>query len=164
MSKSKSAFLICLVVLTYFNLVFYPKWSKPASEATLSWDVCGYYFYLPAFFIYKDPAKVAFHEAIDKKYSPQAGDFYSAAPSENGNWIMKYSCGMAIMYAPAFFAAHFLAAPLGFAADGFSPIYQFAISFWSLLWAFVGLWYLRKALLKLNFTEGSTTMLKSYQP
>lgn len=154
MTPSKIAYIICIAFLAYANLFFYPKWQKPQGEATLSYDVCGYYYYLPAIFIYKDLKKVAFHEAIDAQYQPQGGGFYSALPSTNGNLVMKYTSGMAIMYAPAFFVAHALAKPLGFAADGFSAPYQFAISFWSLLWSFVGLFYLRKLLLKLNFTEG----------
>ena len=148
MTPSKIAYFVCIAVLTYANLFFYPKWQKQGGEAALSYDVCGYYYYLPAIFIYKDVKKVAFHEVIDAKYQPQGGGFYSALPSTNGNLVMKYTSGMAIMYAPAFFVAHALAAPLGFAADGFSAPYQFAISFWSLLWSFVGLWYLRRLLLK----------------
>ncbi len=152
MTPSKIAYIVCLAILSYANLAYYPKWQKPQAEATLSYDVCGYYYYLPAIFIYKDLKKVAFHEAIDAKYQPQGGGFYAALPSTNGNLVMKYTSGMAIMYAPAFFIAHALAKPLGFPADGFSAPYQFAISFWSLLWSFVGLFYLRKLLLKLLST------------
>ena len=159
MTRSKYAYLICIAVLAYANLSFYPKWKKAHTEAALSWDVCGYYYYLPAIFIYKDLKKVAFHAELDKKYRYQGSDFYAAVPSVNGNLIMKYSAGMAVMYSPAFFVAHLLAKPLGFEADGFSPIYQFAIHFWSLLWAFVGLWYLRKVLLKLNFSESVTASI-----
>ena len=159
MSLSKYAYIVCISILAYTNLVFYPRWEKSGSEAALSWDVCGYYYYLPAIFIYKDLKKVAFHAELDKKYQYQGGDFYSALPSSSGNLVMKYTSGMAILYAPAFFIAHALAKPLGFEADGFSLIYQFAISFWSLLWAFVGLWYLRKLLLKLQFSEGVTATL-----
>jgi hypothetical protein len=159
MTLSKYAYVVCISILAYTNLSFYPKWEKGGSEAALSWDVCGYYYYLPAIFIYKDIKKVAFHAELDKKYRYQDDDFYAALPSINGNLVMKYSSGMALMYSPAFFLAHVLAKPLGFVADGFSPIYQFAISFWSVLWAFVGLWYLRKLLLKLNFSEGVTASI-----
>lgn len=159
MTLSKYAYILCVALLAYANLSFYPKWKKGGTEAALSWDVCGYYYYLPAVFIYKDVKKVAFHTELDKKYDYQAGDFYAALPSESGNLVMKYSVGMAIMYAPAFFVAHILAKPMGFEADGFSLIYQFAIHVWSLLWAFVGLWYLRKLLLKLNFSESVTAAI-----
>jgi hypothetical protein len=158
MTLSKLAFFICALALGYTSFSFYPKWKKPFMEATLSYDVCGYYYYLPTVFIYKDLKKVAFHKEIVAQYKPQGeGGFYSALPHEpSGNLVMKYSAGMALMYAPAFFVAHWVAAPLGYAADGFSLPYQLALSVWSLLWAYLGLWYLRKILLKLDFTEGVT--------
>ena len=181
---SKYAYWLCVAVLTYTAFFFYPKWEKPGSEATLSWDVCGYYYYLPAIFIYKDLKNLAFHSDLDKKYQYQGGDFYAALPctvpiqhSETegsipppnavGNTltpplgagglglVMKYTSGMAIMYAPAFFTAHLLAKPLGYEADGFSKPYQMAIGIWSLLWSFVGLWFLRKVLLKVGFNDKS---------
>lgn len=161
---SKYAYWLCVAVLTYTAFFFYPKWEKTGSEATLSWDVCGYYYYLPAIFIYKDLKKVAFHTDLDKKYQYQGGDFYAALPLNTPplgagglghRLVMKYTSGMAIMYAPAFFTAHLLAKPLGYEADGFSKPYQIAIGVWSLLWSFVGLWFLRKVLLKVEFNDKS---------
>ncbi len=157
---SKYAYWLCVAVLTYTAFFFYPKWEKSGSEATLSWDVCGYYYYLPAIFIYKDLKNIAFHTDLDKKYQYQGGDFYAALPLSSptfgaGGLVMKYTSGMAIMYIPAFFTAHLLAKPLGYEADGFSKPYQMAIGIWSLLWAFVGLWFLRKVLLKAQFNDKS---------
>ncbi len=170
---SKYVYWLCVAVLTYTAFFFYPKWEKSGSEATLSWDVCGYYYYLPAIFIYKDLKNVAFHSDLDKKYQYQGGDFYAALPlntlnpgvegktpplgaGEQGHvLVMKYTSGMAIMYAPAFFTAHLLAKPLGYEADGFSKPYQMALGIWSLLWSFVGLWFLRKVLLKVGFNDKS---------
>lgn len=156
MTKSKIAYAVCIAVLAYANFIFYPKWQKSHSEATLSWDVCGYYFYLPSLFIYKDIKTVASQDSIHRKYRAQGEVPYAARIAPSGNAVMKYSAGMAIMYAPAFFVAHGLAQPLGYEADGFTLPYQFAIAFWSMLWAFVGLWYLRKVLLRLAYTEGVT--------
>ena len=150
---SQSALLFAFCVLTFASFVFYPKWKKPQTEAELSWDVAGYYFYLPAFFIYKDPLKVGFKDDIQKKYNPQTVYYSTALYPPTGNQVMKYASGMAIMYAPAFFVAHLSANFLSFPADGFSLPYQFAIQLWSLLLAFVGLYYLRKVLLKLNFSD-----------
>ena len=152
---SKAALFFAMSVLFYASFVFYPKWNKPQTEATIGWDVAGYYFYLPAFFIYKDPFKVAFRDSIQKKYNPQTDYYSSSLYPATGNQVMKYSGGMAIMYAPTFFVAHALAKPLGFPADGFSLPYQFAIQFWSLLVAFLGLFVMRKVLLKLNFDDKS---------
>jgi hypothetical protein len=171
---SKYTYWLCLMVLTYTAFFFYPKWEKSGSEATLSWDVCGYYYYLPAIFIYKDLKNVAFHKDLDEKYQYQGGDFYAALPIKNAEnaentepasssdrgdiMVMKYTSGMAVMYAPAFFMAHLIAKPLGFEADGFSKPYQIAIGIWSLLWAFVGLYFLRKVLLKLDFSDKSVSI------
>lgn len=160
---SKYAYWFCVAVLTYTALFFYPKWEKSGSEATLSWDVCGYYYYLPAIFIYKDLKNIAFHTDLDKKYGYQGGGFYAALPlrepklpAESEVRVMKYSSGMALMYAPAFGVGHVMAKFWGYEVDGFSKPYQIAIGVWSLLWSFVGLFFLRKILLKANFSDETT--------
>ena len=156
---SRYSYWLCIATLFYAAFSFYPKWNKTGSEATLSWDVCGYYYYLPATFIYKDLKKVAFHSDLDKKYDYQGGNYYASRVHQTtGNEVMKYTSGLAVMYAPAFFIAHALAKPLGFEADGFSKPYQFAISFWGVLIAALGLWYLRKVLLKLGFSDKITAI------
>jgi hypothetical protein len=150
---SKYAYWFCATTLIVLAFTFYPKWEKSGSEAAISWDVAGYYYYLPAIFIYKDLKKVAFHTDLDKKYGYQGSDFYAALPSTNGNLVMKYTSGMAIMYTPAFLVAHALATPMGYTADGFSKPYQVAIGVWSLLLTLIGLWFLRKLLLKAGFED-----------
>jgi len=120
---------------------------KSQTEATLSWDVSGYYFYLPAIFIYKDLKKVAFKDDIQQKYRPANGP-YQAYEHQSGNFVMKYSAGQAILYSPFFLAAHVLAEPLGYPPDGFSRPYQIAISIGSLIMALLGLFLLRHILLR----------------
>jgi len=111
----------------------------------LTWDVFGYYLYLPAFF-YDDPAKLNNIDYMLQNYNP--GGFYQAGKAPNGNYIMKYSCGQAIMYLPAFVCAHLVAKIFDYPADGLSFPYQAAINFESLLVACIGLWLLRKILKK----------------
>ena len=72
--------------------------------------------------------------------------------------VMKYSSGMALMYLPAFVVAHTVAQPLGYEADGFSKPYQIAINIWCLLFAFIGLHYQRKVLLKVGFSDISVAI------
>ncbi len=72
---------------------------------------------------------------------------YAYVDDQKGNHILKYSMGMSVLYAPFFFAAHFLAEPLGYPRDGFSAIYQLFIEFSGLFYILIGLWYLRKLLL-----------------
>ncbi len=147
------AYVLCVAVLIGAHL-YYPKWRMGGTEATISWDVSGYYFYLPALFIYGDLRDVSFREAIHEQYEP-AGSPYQAYRHDSGRYVMKYSAGLAVQYLPAFLAAHALAGPLGYPADGFSRPYQVAISVWSLLVAFLGLWLLRRVLLH-YFDDRST--------
>jgi hypothetical protein len=122
----------------------------------ISWDVFGYYLYLPLTFIYHDPG-LKHEEIIDTildRYHSSA-TFYQATRLPNGNWIMKYSMGMAALYSPAFFAGGLAAKVLGFPADGFSKPYQTSLVIYSILIAFLGLFVLRKFLL--HFFSDSIT-------
>ena len=141
------AWILCSAFILAVGTLYYPKWNKSQTEATISWDVSGYYFYLPAVFIYKDIQQVAFRDAIHEKYRPASAP-YQAFQHPSGNFVMKYSCGLAVQYLPFFLAAHALAPALGYPADGFSRPYQAAIGWGSLLIALIGLWLLRKNLLR----------------
>jgi hypothetical protein len=144
---SRLAYFISIVVMCYASFFFYPKWQHKQTDATISWDVSGYYWYLPSLFIYKDLKHQYFKDSILKVYAPTGNDFQQVMPLSSGDYVMKYSSGMAFMYLPFFTAAHFLAKPLGYRADGFSEPYQFAIQLGGFLMSILGVWYLRKLLL-----------------
>ena len=84
---------------------------------TITWDKFGYYLYLPAFF-YDDPAKLNNFQHMLEIYNPGGG--YAALKAPNGNYVMKYSCGMALMYLPGFAIGHFAAKIFGYPVDGLS--------------------------------------------
>jgi hypothetical protein len=136
-------FICAFLVIAAF---FYPKWKINETEATLSWDVMGYYLYLPSYF-YDDISKLHKLPGLVEKYKPVYG-FWNAFELPNGNYMMKYSMGMAMMYLPFFGIAHVWAAVGGFAIDGFSFPYQAMISFGSIFVSWIGLWFARKNLLK----------------
>lgn len=143
---SSFSFIVCAIILIA-GLLYKPRWKQKGIHAAISYDVSGYYIYLPAVFIYKDLDKVAFKQDNFKKYK------YSFAPYEtfthtNGNEIAKYSCGLALQYLPFFLIADSLAEPLGYERDGYSLPYQAGIHWGSVLIAFLGLFYLRKNLLE----------------
>lgn len=153
------AFLVCSAFMLAVGVFYYPKWNQGQTEATISWDVSGYYFYLPAIFIYNDIHQVAFREEIHQKYRPASAP-YQAFEHPSGNYVMKYSCGLAVQYLPFFLTAHALAPVLGYPADGFSRPYQVGIGLGSLLVALLGLWLLRKNLLRyFNDTATAITLL-----
>ena len=68
----KSIYAVVLVSIMWFmaGAFYYPKWNKSWSEATISWDVSGYYHYLPAIFIYKDLKQQIWLDSINHKYLP----------------------------------------------------------------------------------------------
>jgi len=136
-----------------------PRWLTYDHLSILSWDVFGYYLYLPAQFIYHDIGINDFSwlQSILDKYSPTIG-FYQAYQGPEGDYIMKYPMGMAILFAPFFFIAHLLAGLLGFAADGFSLPYQVSIAMGTLVYAIIGIWFLRKILLAF-FTDRVTVIV-----
>lgn len=138
--------LLCGLLIAFCSFIYYPKFKAPAAEATIGWDVSGYYMYLPAFFIYQDLAQVEFQEEIMEKYAPTPS-FEQAYKYENGNYIMKYSMGQAVMFSPFFLLAHGFASLSSYPADGFSLPYQFGIFLGSFLIALLGLWLARKILL-----------------
>ena len=152
---SRIALLLCYLLLFSIGFFYFPKWKQPATEATISWDVSGYYMYLPAFFIYRDLKQCGFKDYVIEKYKP-APAFEMAFRHSSGNYVMKYSCGQAILLSPFFMAGHLgAAASTKYEADGFSYPYQLAIGIGALFYAFLGLWFLRKVLLK-YFSEQAT--------
>lgn len=145
--RSLIALLLCGAFILLVGNVYFPKWNKK-NGATIDWDVTGYYWYLPALFIYKDLKQQKFGEDIISKYHPTPW-FSQSYVHPSGNRVMKYSCGQAVQYLPFFWVAHLYALNSDkYPADGFSVPYQLAISMGSWLMAFLGLFFLRKVLLR----------------
>jgi len=117
------------------------------TEATISWDVSGYYMYLPALFIYNDLRHCSFRDDVMNKYGPTP-DFQQAYRHTSGSYVMKYSSGQAVLMSPFFFTGHLIAKVSGYEADGFTFPYQVSIGVGMMLYAFIGLWFLRKLLLQ----------------
>ncbi len=161
-SQVKYSFLAIAFLLLIAGYMYYPKWQKSGTEATLSWDVSGYYLYLPATFIYKDLKELKFYDEILKKYRPTP-DFQQAYPAENGNKVLKYSAGMAVQFLPAFLSAHMYAKMSEkYPADGYSRPYQFAIASWGYLIALLGLFFLAKILLYYFSAKATSLTLLSF--
>jgi hypothetical protein len=122
----------------------------------LSWDVFGYYLYLPAVLLHGDPGMQdhAWVRAAMDTYQSSA-TFYQAGQLPDGKWILKYPMGLAVLWSPFFVLGHIVAGIIGAPQDGFSAPYQWAIVVASLVYAAVGLWALRQVLLTV-FTDRVT--------
>jgi len=115
----------------------------------LSWDVFGYYIYLPLKFIYNDLGLKDYSiiDTILEKYHNSA-TFYQAMKMPDGAYVMKYSMGLSFFYAPFFFIGHIIAKIFNFQADGFSLPYQYSIFIGGIIYSIVGIWALSKVLIR----------------
>ncbi|MEI8049107.1 MAG: hypothetical protein WCI92_17120 [Bacteroidota bacterium] len=143
-TKSASALTSFALIagIVFFRFVYPPV-------NILSWDVFGYYLYLPAAFIYHDLRlhDIAWVQHLIDQYQTTS-TFYQATSLPGGGWVMKYSMGMAVLNAPAFFIAHIISLLTGFKTDGFSLPYQYAWAISGLVYAAIGVVMLRKILLE----------------
>ena len=149
------SFYLCMlfgISFFFFRFLFPPV-------NILSWDVFGYYLYLPAKFIYNDVGlhDISWVKTIIEKYQT-TGTLYQLNTLPLGGFVIKYSMGLAILNSPAFFVAHMLAGSLGYPADGFSLPYQYAFAISGLVYATIGVFMLRRILLHF-FDEKVTSIV-----
>lgn len=139
---------VYVVIFLSIALVVFRGIAWPTNA--LTWDVFGYYLYLPATVIHDDPGlkNTEWLDEVMDTYAPSA-TLYQLVKGDDGNRVIKYTSGLALLYSPFFFVAHWLAPVLGYPEDGFSLPYQLILSLGGILWAIFGLILLRKLLLRL---------------
>ena len=132
---------IVLIASVYiFNIFNTKKYDKP--QEIITFDILSYYAYLPATFIEKDYKLRAWEneEPWISRYWPK--------DLPNGNFVIKTSMGLSFLYAPFFFTAHALAPALGYETNGFTTPYALALILSSIFYMILGMFALRKVLLK----------------
>lgn len=141
---------LCFVVLSIKN--------RPNN--CLSYDVYGYYLYLPATLKYSDPY------LRDRSWLEETNQFYQNTPSlyqiwnqpETDKFVIRYPMGFATIFLPHYLIADMLASPLGFPDDGFSKPYQYAIFLGHILYVVLGFVFFRRVLREF-FSEKLTSFL-----
>lgn len=144
-------FLLILTTLIVLNYV-------TKSVNLFSYDVFGYYLYLPKFV----------HDwnlnFTDLEWVTKINDTYHNTPTlyqfswiDNQHWIIRYSSGMALLYLPFFLIGHLIAYLLNYPMDGFSTPYQWMIFIESILVTCIGFILLQKTLR--NYFEKSIVQL-----
>ncbi len=98
-----------------------------------------YYVYLPATFIYGWDAN-RFPARCDTLYKGFILDTMA------GKVQNKMTYGVALFHLPFFLSAHAIAMATGLEADGFSPVYQFAVLIAPIIVLLLGLLYLKRFL------------------
>jgi hypothetical protein len=108
---------ISLIAIFILIVVICLRFQFPPTNV-LSWDVFGYYMYLPAKSIYHDLGltnKDWLNKLINHYHTN--GTLYQAYIGLSRQWMMKYSLGMAVLYTPLFFVYHWLAGPSEYFID-----------------------------------------------
>ncbi len=116
----------------------------------IAYDTYGYYLHLPALIIHKDPGMTnkIWLDSLNKRYQKNR-PWYQAWPSEKeGRMVNVYPVGIAIMWTPFFLIGHLVAGIGGYPQDGLSPPYQIMIVLAGLFYAILGMFLLRKLLLR----------------
>jgi hypothetical protein len=117
--------LYFFVFLAVFTVDRHHRYESGIGEwGTFYYDVLEYYRYLPDIFI-NDPET-----------------------SEHFLRTNKRTVGMAIMYSPAFVVGHLLAYIQDVPASGYTEPYQWSVRWGSIIYSIIGLFFLRRCLLR----------------
>ncbi len=154
-----------LLIINLLSLFYFRNWEEWMLG---NGDSYGYYAYLPMTFIHHDFKTLQLETYHRKKNSVDYKDqdltlenlpawWLPGVVAPNGNRVNIYTCGVALMQLPFFAVAHVLASPLGFVADGYSLPYRFVLLLGNLFYVMLGLWFLRKILLR-YFSELTTSI------
>ncbi|MCZ2442882.1 MAG: hypothetical protein LC101_03795 [Flavobacteriales bacterium] len=127
------------------------RWWDNNWQDMISSDAFGYYAYLPSTFIYHD-FQYGYAKEMQDTYHAHDQSPYFFAPSHDGKLVNKYYVGTALCMLPFFIIAHITTLLTGYQPDGFSFWYAVFISFGTLCYTIVGLYFLAKALLLKKYT------------
>jgi hypothetical protein len=147
--KSRIVCFLYLIVCIYI----YINRDQAGKFNNYYYDNGGYYAYLPAIFIYNDLQHLAFKQEISTTYNiPEP---YNGIHDIGGRKLDKYPVGTSLFELPTFLIAHAYCVllPTKYPADGYSLPYEYGLIFATAVWSFLGLWVLRKFLLR-NFSDG----------
>ncbi len=104
-------------------------------EGVIWSDVAGYYAYLPAVFIHGDFNHFPVRGMNERK-------------SPDGILVTKFTCGTSAFYVPFFLASHIAAQAYHYDATGYTQPYFIGMIVCGAFWSVVGLWLLRRLLLR----------------
>jgi len=129
------------------------------SNKEISWDVLGYYLYLPATFVYDQPMlnDYSWLKKINNE-KDLTRPIYQVTLNDEGEPMYFFLMGMSFFYLPFFFAGHAIALLNGIPADGFSLPYQYALVLGGIFYTILGLFFLWK-ILRHFFSEGISALV-----
>lgn len=155
MKKISVSFIVFLVLSTW--LVAFRANNVVDNE--ISWDVFGYYLPIQATFIEGDPMldDRAWIDELNNEHH-FSGTVYQVSSNHEGEPMYFFLFGMSYLYLAFFAIGHVLASWLGYAQNGLSPPYTYALVYGCMLYTIIGLYYFRKVL-KHYFSEHVVSVL-----
>lgn len=154
---------IHIALLLFFIVSLIELFSEKRWEGRVTtFDIAGYYMYLPATFIYKDLGHLDYYSYVEDNYHPTPAKGYAIYyQPKTGKKVMKYPMGVAIGEMPFFLLAHgYCLLTQSYKPDGYTLPYQFSIAMSTLVWVLIGLLFLGKFLSKYyNDTVAAIVML-----
>lgn len=135
--------IIIFIISAVIKDFSHRKWKN---HEVLTYDVWGYYNYLPALILYHDFTHYHHLDSLEKKYTPTQGLYEKYGlhrAAKTGYWCNQYPMGVAFFQAPFFLIAHAWSVfTKQDAADGYSSPYQHAVVLSTLVFAILSLFLL----------------------
>lgn len=147
---SKTAIYLIIIVASWVNFNN-SIWNKP--NGVVHNDIISYYSYLPALFIHNDLS----FSYVDDDPKFFAGKFYDYF-TEDGSRYQKMTLGLSVLYSPFFMLGHLTAWLSHAEMNGYSTPYMFFLAFSSLAYLVLGLFILRRLLLR-YFGDGVVALV-----
>jgi hypothetical protein len=138
--------LLFAAVFAFWFLDFWKPYNSAKHHHNFNADVANYYSYLPAYFC--NGGSFDFMWGTDSMYLP-------VGPKQT--YVPKATYGMSAMYAPFFALGYKIAVNQGSPLDGFSEPFATTIRWGSIFYVLLGLYFLRKLLLR-YFSETITAL------
>ena len=134
----KALWFIGLIALTVF--LFSGRWYR---AKVIDGDVISYYSYLPALIVHGD---ITMRYSLGNEFF--ADKIWGIIWKENSGPVQKYTMGLSLLYTPSFLLGHASAYLLGYPPDGYAAPYMFWMQLSGVFYLLLGLFWLRKVLLR----------------
>ncbi len=118
---------------------------KPLRKTYITSDGHAYYAHLPAIFIYRD-LTFSFIDGIKSSGEPHTENIYEFRMNVDSGTVNIAYAGVAVLWIPAFLAAHLIALIGPATASGYSTPYQIAILVSAIIYLLLGLWAMGRLL------------------
>ncbi len=147
-SSNRFSLIVCGIISIFILIQHfsYNQWDNEPKAESFTWDNFGYYLYLPAVFDNQDLLTLEKTKEYYDTEKPSPA-FYQVHKSPSGKLVIMYPMGVAMFYLPPYLITK---AALSFSSkeyNSFSRPYHIVISLWSLAFALISIFLLRRLLL-----------------